>query len=33
LSEGGCDVLDMGLAATPMNYWANVHYKSAGSVT
>ncbi|HEX8237973.1 MAG TPA: phosphomannomutase/phosphoglucomutase, partial [Abditibacteriaceae bacterium] len=33
LSEGGCDVLDMGLAATPMNYWANVHYKSGGSVT
>jgi phosphomannomutase len=32
LSEGGCEVLDMGLAATPMNYWANVHYKSGGSV-
>jgi phosphomannomutase len=33
LSEGGCDVLDLGLAATPMNYWANVHFKAAGSVT
>ena len=32
LSEGGCPVLDIGLAATPMNYWANVHYKSRGSV-
>ncbi|HVF10588.1 MAG TPA: phosphomannomutase/phosphoglucomutase [Abditibacteriaceae bacterium] len=33
LAEGGCAVLDIGLAATPMNYWANVHYKSSGSVT
>lgn len=33
LSEGGCEVLDIGLAATPMNYWANVNYKAAGSVT
>ncbi len=32
LSKGGCDVLDMGLAATPMNYWANVHFESRGSV-
>lgn len=32
LSEGGCPVLDIGLAATPMNYWANVHYKARGSV-
>lgn len=32
LTEGGCDVLDIGLAATPMNYWANVHYQSRGSV-
>lgn len=33
LTDGGCDVLDIGLAATPMNYWANVHYGSRGSVT
>jgi phosphomannomutase len=33
LCEGGRDVLDIGLAATPMNYWANVHYQSGGSVT
>jgi len=33
LSEGGCEVLDVGLAATPMNYWANVEYKARGSVT
>jgi phosphomannomutase len=32
LREGGCDVLDIGLAATPMNYWANVHYGARGSV-
>ena len=32
LSEGGCPVLDIGLAATPRNYWANVHYQSRGSV-
>ena len=32
LSEGGCDVLDIGLAATPMNYWANAHFNSGGSV-
>jgi phosphomannomutase len=33
LCDGGCNVLDIGLAATPMNYWANVYYKSRGSVT
>jgi len=32
LRQGGCDVLDIGLAATPMNYWANVHYEALGSV-
>jgi phosphomannomutase len=32
LSEGGCAVVDIGLAATPMNYWANVHYQARGSV-
>jgi phosphomannomutase len=32
LCEGGCDVLDIGLAATPMNYWANVHFEARGSV-
>lgn len=32
LSEGGCDVLDIGLAATPMNYWANNYYGAQGSV-
>lgn len=33
LSAGGCEVLDIGLAPTPMNYWANVHYGAAGSVS
>lgn len=33
LSEGGCDVIDAGLAATPMNYWANNFYDAKGSVT
>ena len=33
LSEGGCDVIDVGLAATPMNYWANNFYNAQGSVT
>ncbi len=33
LSEGGCDVIDVGLAATPMNYWANNFYEAQGSVT
>lgn len=32
LNDGGCNVIDIGLAATPMNYWANVHYNSGGSV-
>jgi phosphomannomutase len=33
LAEGGCDVLDIGLAATPMNYWANVEYARRGSIS
>ena len=33
LTEGGCDVIDVGLAATPMNYWANNFYQACGSVT
>ena len=32
LNEGGCDVIDIGLAATPMNYWANNHFEAKGSV-
>lgn len=32
LRQGGLDVLDIGLAATPMNYWANVHFQARGSV-
>src|SRR5205807_389366 len=32
LRAGGCDVLDIGLAATPMNYWAINHYRGAGGV-
>ena len=32
LSAEGCAVVDIGLAATPMNYWANVEYSAAGSV-
>jgi phosphomannomutase len=32
LMDGGCSVADIGLASTPMNYWANVHYHSVGSV-
>lgn len=32
LRDGGCNVLSMGLAATPMNYWANLHYQVQGSV-
>jgi phosphomannomutase len=32
LSEGGCRVLDYGLAATPMNYWAIVTSNAAGGV-
>jgi phosphomannomutase len=30
LLEGGCDVIDIGLAATPQNYWANVTCLSSG---
>lgn len=33
LTEGGCNVIDVGLAATPMNYWANNFYGAEGSVT
>lgn len=33
LSEGGCDVLNCGLAATPMNYWAINHFDAAGGVS
>src|SRR5690606_5915076 len=32
LCEGGCNVLEIGLAATPMNYWANAEYSCAGCV-
>ena len=32
LLQGGLDVLDIGLAATPMNYWANVHFQARGSI-
>lgn len=32
LNDGGCDVIDIGLAATPMNYWANNFYGAHGSV-
>jgi phosphomannomutase len=32
LQEGGCDVIEVGLAATPMNYWAINHYGAAGGV-
>ncbi len=32
LCDGGCDVLDIGLAATPMNYWANNFWGARGSV-
>jgi phosphomannomutase len=33
LMEAGRDVCFIGLAATPMNYWANVHYGVAASVS
>src|SRR5690606_20077452 len=33
INDGGRSVFDIGLAATPMNYWANVHFQAAGSVT
>ena len=32
LADGGCNVIDVGLAATPMNYWANNFYNAKGSV-
>ena len=32
LADGGCNVVDIGLAATPMNYWANNFYDAKGSV-
>jgi phosphomannomutase len=32
LREGGCDVVEVGLAPTPMNYWAINHYNCAGGV-
>jgi phosphomannomutase len=33
IRDSGCDVCSIGLAATPMNYWANVNYGMAGSVS
>jgi len=33
IRDAGCDVCFIGLAATPMNYWANVNYGVAGSVS
>jgi phosphomannomutase len=32
LTDSGLDVLDIGLAATPMNYFAISHFKAAGGV-
>ena len=32
LMDGGCSVADIGLASTPMNYWANANFQVAGSV-
>jgi len=32
LCDGACTVIDVGLAATPMNYWANAHFGAVGSV-
>ena len=32
LREGGCDVLEVGLCATPMNYFAINHYDARGGV-
>ena len=32
LREGGCGVIEVGLAATPMNYWAINHYAAQGGV-
>ncbi|MDH4228189.1 MAG: phosphomannomutase/phosphoglucomutase [Nitrospirota bacterium] len=33
LREAGRDVLHAGLGSTPMNYWANVHYRADASVS
>ena len=32
LRDGGCDVIEVGLCATPMNYWAINHYNARGGV-
>ncbi len=32
LRDGGCDTTEIGLAATPMNYWAINHYGARGGV-
>lgn len=32
LREGGCDTLEVGLAPTPMNYWAINHFEAQGGV-
>ncbi len=32
LREGGCDVIEVGLCATPMNYWAINEYNARGGV-
>ena len=32
LREGGCSVIEVGLVATPMNYWAINHYNARGGV-
>ncbi len=32
LREGGCDTIEVGLAATPMSYWAINHYNAAGGI-
>lgn len=32
LNENGCSTYNIGLASTPMNYWANVYLKAAGSI-
>ena len=32
LRDGGCDTIEIGLAATPMNYWAINHYNARGGV-
>jgi phosphomannomutase len=32
LNNAGCSTIEIGLASTPMNYWANIFFKAAGSV-